>query len=362
MVTAVLSLFITLPSFGQESGEIIGVNEAYQVNNHAYLNPYWFSGIETLTDQQMKDRVLELQSYKIKNQLADIGVVVSGSGSLNGTLPKQGYKELGRWMKISRETDPNQKIIVSISDGKRVIWRNGKKIGNPNFGNAVYNNNLRAIADQFVNQGIVYNGNTYKADGIQFDIEGFLSDDPLLKATSQFVRGVLNEDAIYSIAAPTDPRVWSDAYISGMSDIFNMLSPMMYDQLGYGSPINSPETYQQFWETTTIRYAHAIAGSNHPATMLAPTMPAYGKKTADDGTVYHDPAIENIYNSAKGLQRARKQLAIDLIDNPKIRPNGVYGAGIFWWSSFILQSPDPRDGYQYAPDRQWWIDEWVKQN
>ncbi|MFK7693558.1 hypothetical protein [Paenibacillus sp. HJGM_3] len=340
-----------------------GAGKAFQVNNTAYLNSYWFSGVEPLTDQQMRERVLELNKYKINYQLADIGILVASEDGFNGTLPEDGYSELGRWMKISRETDPAQKIIATVNYGKRYFWQNGQRVSNPSFGTSVFNNNLKAVADMLVNQGIEYDGKLYKADGIQLDIEGFLPNDPVLKTTAQFVRTALSDNAIYSIASPADPAVWSDAYVSEMAGIFNMLNPMMYDQLGWGSPTNSPETYQQLWKTTIVRYAHAIANSSRPTTMLNPTMPAYEKKTAEDGTVYHDPAIENIYNAAKGLKMARDQLAIDRRTNPNLIKNGLNGAGIFWWSKFILIGPDPNDpeGHDYAPDRQWWMKEWVQQ-
>lgn len=340
-----------------------GTGVVRQASNTAYLNSYWFSGLEPLTDAQMKERVLELKQYKIKYQLADIGILVNSDDAYNGTLPEDGYAELGRWMKISRETDPSQKIIATVNYGKRYYWQDGKRVGNPNFGNAVFNDNLRAFADKIVNQGVLYEGKWYKADGVQLDIEGFLPNDPVLLATARHVRGALSDPAIYSIASPADPAVWSDAYVTEMAGIFNMLNPMMYDQMGWGSPVDSAEAYQQLWKSTIVRYAHAIANSSRPSTMLNPTMPAYEKKVAEDGTVYHDPAIENIYNAAKGLQMAREQLAIDRRSDSRIVKNGVNGAGIFWWSKFILVGPDPNDpyGHDYAPDRDWWMKEWVYQ-
>jgi hypothetical protein len=362
LFAAVLLVGFTLTSFNQVvrvnaagSSSVIETDAIWQKNNMAYLNYYWFSGEEALSDQQMKDRVLQLQSYNIKYQLTDIGKLVSSSDSLNGTLPAEGYKQLARWIKISRETDPNQKIIVLVNDGKRVVWQDGQRLGNPYFGNAVYNENLRAVADTFINKGVIYNGVTYKADGIQLDIEPFLPDDPFLKKTSQFVRQVLKDEAIFSIAAPVHPSVWSESYTKEMAGIFNMLCPMMYDQMETGSPITSADTYQQFWKTTTIRYAHAIAGSAHPSTMLMPVMPAYGKNE------YHDPTVENILNSAKGLKMAREQLLIDQKDNPNMNPNGVIGAAVFWWGAFMYQGMNPWDGHDYAADRTWWAEEWLRQ-
>jgi hypothetical protein len=338
------------------------VDKVQQMDNTAYLNANWFSGIEPLTDEQIREHVLELQKYQIKYQFADLGILVSSEDESNGTLPADGYKELGYWMKVSRETDPNQKIIALVNDGKRYVWQDGKRIGNPNFGNGVYNDNLRAVANMLVNQGAAYGGIRYKLDGIQLDIEGFLPNDPVLKTTSEFVRSDLDDKSIYSIASPADPSVWSDSYVSEMAGIFNMLNPMIYDQLGWGSSIHSRETYQHLWKTTIVRYAHAIANSSSGSTLLIPTMPVYEKKVAEDGTVYHDPAIENIYNAAQGIKMARSQLATDTKTNPRIYKGGLQGAGIFWWSKFILQGPDPNDpfGHDYDLDREWWMKEWMQ--
>ncbi|MEF3302688.1 glycoside hydrolase family 18 protein [Paenibacillus sp. GYB003] len=331
-----------------------------QVDNAAYLNSYWFSGAEPLTDEQMKERVLGLQQYRIRYQLADVGMLVSNGGATNGTLPEGGYAELARWMKATRENAPDQRVVVTVSDGTRYAWQDGRRVSNPTFGNDVYNANLRAVADKFVNQGIPYEGKLYKADGIHLDIEGFLPDDAVLLKTARHVRTVLNDEAIFSIAAPTDAAVWSDAYIREIAGVFNMIHPMMYDQMGWGSPVDSPETYRRFWETTIVRYARAIAQSARPSVKLVPTMPAYEKKTAEDGTVYHDPAVEHIANAAAGLKLARDRLALERTSDPRIDANGVHGAGIFWWSTFILEEPDPRDGHDYAPDRQSWMDDWVR--
>ncbi|RKN86192.1 glycoside hydrolase family 18 protein [Paenibacillus ginsengarvi] len=362
ITTAILAfLSMSLVVFGQEarSAEADSPELTLQENNTAYLNSYWFSGVEPMTNEQMKGRVLELSQYRIKYQLADIGILVSSGNKQNGSLPKEGYAELGRWMKLSRETDPNQRIMVMVNDGSRYVWKNGKRVGNPNFGNAVYNANLRAVADLFVNQGVSYEGKLYKADGIQLDIEGFLPDDPKLLETARYVKGVLGDGAIFSIAAPADPAVWSDAYLREMAGVFNMLNPMMYDQMGWESKIVSSESYQDFWKTTIVRYAHAIASSGHPETKLNPTMPAYERKITEDGIVYHDPEIENVKNSALGLEAARQQLALDRIATPQLNPNGVHGAGLFWWSAFIRPGVDPRTGYDGSQDRYNWMELWV---
>ncbi|MDF2721712.1 MAG: hypothetical protein K0Q59_1387 [Paenibacillus sp.] len=362
ITTAILVLLpMSLVVFGQEaaSGGTDSPERVWQENNTAYLNSYWFSGIEPLTEEQMKERVHELSQYRIKYQLADIGVLVSNGGALNGSLPEQGYAELARWMKVSREAAPDQRIIVMVNDGSRYAWKNGKRVGNPNFGNAVYNANLRAVADKFVNQGVSYEGKQYKADGIQLDIEGFLPDDAKLQKTARVVKGVLGEGAIFSIAAPADPAVWSDAYIREMAGIFNMLNPMMYDQQGGDSKIVSSETYRDFWKTTIVRYAHAIASSGHPETKLNPTMPAYERKMTEAGVVYHDPEIENVKNAAQGLKEARLQLALDRTANPLLNPNGVHGAGLFWWSAFIRPGADPRTGYDGSQERIDWMERWV---
>lgn len=338
-----------------------GTSLPSQLHNTAYLNSHWFDGTEPMTDDEMRARVKELQKYGINYQLADLGVLHSSRDSLNGTLPEKGYRQLARWIRITRATAPDMKIIVVVNDGRRYVWQHGRRAANPNFGNNRYNANLSAVADRFINQGVQdENGRFYRADGIQLDIEGFLPDDKVLAATAAHVRAVLPDTAIYSIAAPADPAVWSDAFIAEMAGIFNMLNPMMYDQMGRGSNIVSAETYRNFWKATVVRYAHAIANSGHPETRLNPTMPVYERKTTEDGVVYHDPEIENVANAVQGLEMARQQLGADRIANSRLDPNGVHGAGLFWWSSFIRPVADPRTGYDAAQDRLEWMKRWVR--
>ncbi|HEX3040165.1 MAG TPA: Ig-like domain-containing protein, partial [Caproiciproducens sp.] len=74
---------------------------------------------------------------------------------------------------------------------------------------------------------------------------------------------------------------------------------------------------------------------------LNPTMPIYEK------TAYHNPAIENIPNEAKGITQAVSEGA------------KVYGSGVFWWGNFVSVPRDTRDGQDYAKDRKWWLDDWV---
>lgn len=361
--TFIAGLLILLASYSTTAtgGEVGMFESQSQTHNTAYLNSYWFDGTEPLTDDEMRDRVRELQRYGIEYQLADLGVLRSSEDSLNGTLPEEGYQHLARWIQISRETASDMKVIVVVNDGSRYAWKFGKRVANPNFGNDRYNANLSAVADKLVNQGLQNEaGNVYRADGIQLDIEGFLPNDRVLVATAAHVRAHLPDNAIYSIATPADPAVWSDAYISEMAGIFNMLNPMMYDQMGWGSKVVSADTYRQFWKTTIVRYAHAIANSDHPETRLNPTMPAYERKVADDETVYHDPVIENVANAAQGLELARMQLVLDRASNANLNPNGVHGSGIFWWSAFIRPEPDPRTGYDASQDRNGWMETWVR--
>lgn len=54
------------------------------------------------------------------------------------------------------------------------------------------------------------------------------------------------------------------------------------------------------WKTTLLRYSQAIATSKNPFCKLAPIMPSYEKKFDTDGTVYHDPEIENIASAEVG--------------------------------------------------------------
>ncbi|WP_068776624.1 hypothetical protein [Paenibacillus sp. FJAT-26967] len=354
----VLALILTiLPTAGNAESRPnadtrAGCTANCHTNNAAFLNADWFNGNIALSDQQIADYVNKLKQYKIKYQFVDVGVLIDSNTASNGSLPAAGYSKLANWIKVSRQTDPNQLIIPALNYGSRAPRVNGVKTPNPNFGTQTFKANLNAAANKLVNTGLQINGSGtfYKADGIHLDIEGFISNDTVLLGTLQYLRdNALASNTNFSQSTPADfgsSPVWSNAFIAQVGAILNQVQPMIYDQMGWGSPIVDAASYQALWTQEVKRYSTALDGTS---SKLMPTMPAYEKKTAEDGTVYHDPAVESLYNAAKGLQAAIAS------------PGGanVHGASIFWWSHFAGYHPTVYAPALYQADQSNWLNEWV---
>lgn len=332
--------------------------EAVYIHNHAYLPEDWFYLPQT--DRQIREYVNQLKQYYIEYQFANIGFLRE-----DGTLDPNQSKELGHWIKVSRETDPDQKIIA---------WINADTVRHVHVGTeehpageedkqAMHQRIIQSVKNA-VDIGFLYDGRYYKVDGIQFDIEPLRAkwkDDPELLTLLQGIRQAVGPDVHLSIAGPAWDIVWSNDYITRLANIMDMLNPMIYDTNGPDSwkptVTQTAEEYEELWKNTALRYSNAIAASSNPDCQFSPIMPAYETKgyleTDPDApeygefVIYHDPSIENIYHAARGLKQAIAEGA------------DVYGSGIFWWGTFIMTEPDPRDHQDYSHAREWWLTEWV---
>lgn len=318
---------------------------AKQVHNHAYLPEEWIS--DPQTDAFIAAKVNEMKSYAIEYQFNNIGTLQE-----DGSINLDNIKEFGHWIKVSRETDPNQKIIA---------WVNGSTTEHAQAPDSDLRQTIIDSVSNLVKNGLEYQGKIYKVDGVHFDIEPLRSqwkDDPQLLSLMQDVRSALGANVHLSIAAPAWDVVWSNGYITQMANVVDMLNPMIYDTQGHVSDkpyITETKTeYEQLWKKAALRYSAAIAASSNPDCQYAPIMPAYERKGEwnekfNQYVIHHDPFIENIYHAARGLKQAMAEGA------------NVYGSGVFWWELFISQTPDPRDNQDYSHARGWWMTEWVNQ-
>ncbi|MDB5052720.1 MAG: Fibronectin type protein [Bacilli bacterium] len=330
------------------------------MNNAAFLNADWFAYAQTSANIQTY--VSELAAKKIKYQFADIGLLNNTSTSTNGALSAYNYAGLAQWIKFSKQTDPNQLIIIDLNYSDRFTRVNGVKVANPNFGNATFNKNLNALIHKLVNVGIQIGGTGpfYKADGVHLDIEGFMQNDNTLLNTLKYLRNhALITNTNFSMSTPVDPTYsgtvkyqWSNAYIAQVAAVLNMINPMIYDQMGWGSDIYTTADYQKLWTDEITRYSKAIGniGPGSIASKLVPTLPSYAMKVADDSTIYHDPAVENIHAALSGL-------------NAAINLNSamVHGVGIFWWSNFIGRNAPAYPAGLFTTDQSDWMTMWVNQ-
>ncbi|WP_162463282.1 galactose-binding domain-containing protein [Paenibacillus psychroresistens] len=334
-----------------------GCSSNCHLENLAFLDSAWFATAQSAAN--ITTYVNELAANKIKYQIADIGLLVNSSTSTNGTLPASGYAGLATWIKNSKLTDPNQKIIIGLNYSNRFTRVSGVKVSNPNFGTATFNSNVNAIIHTLVNVGVQIGGTGtfYKADGVHLDWEGFMTNDTTLLSTLQYLRNnALAGNAYYSISTPADPPYsgvttyqWTNTYIGQVAAIVNMMNPMMYDQMGWGSDVTTAATFKTFWTNEISRYSTAIGntGPGGVRSQLVPTMPSYEMKTAEDGVVYHNPAIESLLKAAEGINAAITGGA------------NVYGAGIFWWSNFIGRNAAIYPSSKFTPDQTNWMSQWV---
>jgi hypothetical protein len=183
------------------------------------------------------------------------------------------------------------------------------------------------------------------------------NDTTLLNTLKYLRKNALAANNNFSMSTPADPSYdgsikyqWSSAYISQVAAILNMINPMIYDQMGWGSDIYTTADYENLWTNEITRYSKAIGniGPGGIRAELVPTVPSYAIQIADDATVYHDPIIENMYGALNGL-------------NAAINKNGanVSGAGIFWWSNFIGRNALGYPVSLFSPDQRNWMNEWV---
>ncbi|WP_419877593.1 glycoside hydrolase family 18 protein [Brevibacillus centrosporus] len=314
-------------------------------NNAAFLPNDWFA--ETQAPAEIEARVKQLSQMRIRYQMADVGMLTEW-----GMLDARSYAGLAQWLRYSKEAAPDQVVIAVLNFNQRLTKDgNGNEQPNPLFGKETFNQNVNQIVQKLVHEGIFWDGKLYRVDGVHLDMEPFLPDDRELENTLRYLREhALSGNRYFSVAAPVQyggEKQWSYEYIQRIASIVDQINPMVYDQMGWDSPIDSPYAYQTLWTTEMKRYSDAILSAKGNCQLL-PIMPAYERRTVEEiGVVYHDPYVENIYSAAKGLVNASQAGA------------NIHGAGIFWWATFIGDYPELYPRTYYLLDQEHWMKEWV---
>ncbi|OWA35574.1 hypothetical protein B9G55_13180 [Saccharibacillus sp. O16] len=319
-----------------------------QIHNATFLSQDWFDTKQSPADIQKY--VKEMQQYRIEYQFADIGML-DDSGQLN----VKNYAGLGSWIRSSKATDPNQKVVIILNYNKRMLPdSDGETVPNPKFGTSTFNTHLDVLVDQLVNKGVAVDGVLYKADGVHIDFESFMTDDPALLQTLKYLRAhALKNNAYFSISSPVNystTKTWSSAYIQQIAQVVNQINPMLYDQMGWSSPIDDPASYEQFWKSEVLRYSQAIGsvGPGSTPSQLVPIAPAYERRLIKEHLiVYHDPYVENLASAISGLRSAISQGA------------RVHGAAIFWWPTFAGHYAYLYPESYYLVDQENWTTLWV---
>lgn len=298
-------------------------------NNAAFLDLYWVNGTVTLTDDDRAKYINDLRIFGIQNQFLDLGKL-NDIGKLkydysDAELNAFNENLLAQWIKVTRNTDPNQKIIGVLNYG---LWKLNKRPSN--FNVTTFVKNLDNTIENVLSKGL---------DGIHLDIEGFNANDEdfiylISYLRSNSLRGIIH----LSVSATHEPLLWSSGYIERLSSLVNELNPMIYD-LYYGGA-NSSEAYINIVRKTLLHYSESIkkSGSN---CKLVPYLPSYAV-TSD-----HKVEFENMENGIKGVNIALKQGA------------HVDGVAIYWFPQFAGYYPTYYPKSLYQKDQVAFVRDWI---
>ena len=259
-----------------------------------------------------------------------------------GLLTNDGHFEAGiqelmpKWISLTKATVPTQKVIFVINT------ENYELMLHPTGGSTTF-------MDNFLSDLKIFIKNCPNIDGINLDIESlqpYFHDDLSYFSMLQKVRAVIGPNKELIVCAPIWTITWSNAYLSRLATVLDGYSVMLYDSGGNWTPAaNSVAEYVQLWKTTVQRYSDAVLGTK---CQVVPIAPCYSKRATSSGVVYHNPSIENIFNSVTGLNQALNAGA------------KIFGLSVFWYPNLIQTRLD-KDGHDYTQDKNWWITEWLKQ-
>jgi len=255
---------------------------SFQKENGIFLN-YGFM-VNPMTDSQIAAVISWLHVRLFVYQFLDVSALNS-----DGTMSSSQYAQLANWIRVSRATDPSQKIIIYISGTLDLVntpsaWPN-----------------IAAVCEKFITQ--------YRADGINLDFEPYRTDSATeANYIGMFsaVRNAIGPKVNLSLDYTTDPDyTWSASFYKQASAYFTWMMPMVYDtSCTAGSCYNS-----------LIDSALAFQYNNLAAnTLLYPIFPSYAESDT------HDPAVENLATGTSELW--------NLIGNNRTQ---VYGIGVWWY-------------------------------
>jgi hypothetical protein len=203
-----------------------------------------------------------------------------------GNLPFSKYDNLSNWIRVSRQTDSNQKVIAYVSGGL-------SNVNDPND----WANIAEVVRTLLTDVGV---------DGVNLDFEPYRVDN-VANYVGLFskIRSVVGTAAFLSLDYTTDPNYqWAPADFKKISSYFNLIMPMSYDS-SCGDAACYQTTIKNVW---TYQYQNLAAG-----VQLFPILPAYKKNR------WHNPSVETICNASDAL--------FTLLNQGTIQINN---AGVWW--------------------------------
>ena len=226
------------------------------------------------SDAQIRSSTAAVGAAGFSEQILNIGVLDDG-----GVVPEADYAGLARWVAVSRDAAPRQRIYA---------WVNG----------TASEQLVRTELQPAIARGLRSLLTTYRLDGVILDIEPFDHDDPRYLSLLRAVRSEL-PNAWIGVTAPLER--WSDAYITEVGRTVDGLMPMAYD-----TSLTTVPNYVWTVAASLTRYRAALAPS---AARVLPILPAYSANP------WHDPTVENIPTASDAITAA----------------GGVSGAAAYWW-------------------------------
>lgn len=233
------------------------------------------------SESHIRSSTAALAGAGFTEQIHNVGVLDD-----SGVVPEGDYAGLARWVAVSRETSPQQRLYA---------WVNGTASDH------VERTDLHAA----IARGLRAMTTTHPLDGVILDLEPFGRDDPRYLSLLRAVRSELPGTWI-GVTAPLER--WSSSYIAEVGRTVDALLPMTYD-----TTLTSVPEYVSTVSASVARYRSALAAGS---ARLLPILPAYG------ANAWHDPAIENIGTASDAIAAA----------------GGVTGAAVYWW--WEMTQPD----------------------
>jgi hypothetical protein len=240
--------------------------------------------VNPMTDSQIATVISWLHARLFVYQFLNVSALNS-----DGTMSSSQYAQLANWIRVSRATDPSQKIIIYISGTLDLVntpsaWPN-----------------IAAVCEQFITQ--------YGADGINLDFEPYRTDSTTeANYIGMFsaVRSAIGPKVNLSLDYTTDPDyTWSAAFYKQASAYFTWMMPMVYD-----TSCTAVSCYNSLIDSSLAFQYNNLATN----TLLYPIFPSYAESDT------HDPAVENLATSTSELW--------NLIGNNRTQ---VYGIGVWWY-------------------------------
>lgn len=270
------------------------VGDAMYTENVIYLPHGYFCTVKT--DEFIASEVQWLAGLGFRYQFCNITAFNS-----DGTMDPENTQTLADWIRVSRETDPNQLIIGYVSGTKDLVDDPSKH---------------QIMIDYCVYLCDDVNG--FGMDGINIDYEPLPYDDPIYLQFMHDLKTALGDKRL-TVCTPL--LNWSDSFINQVSYAVDEINIMCYDTLS-----DTQQEYIDLVRSEVVRYSSNM----NPNCDLVPLQAAYKRNR------WHDPSVENIITGSTAIDEA-VGLGAD-----------VAASGVWWWYEM---SSDDKDN---------WLDYWVR--